>query len=770
MKNLRKHVKILSALSLAASDTRKDTFKSIVIRTLFEIGNCSKKELSDYIKEQFGFEPYKSELDEVVKNLIDDKVIVCEKDKLVLSENEKISIDEQDLVIKDQDKSRYQNFKNFITDELDTKLESHEFKLLWTTFLEYLYNSFFEYGEEALRTLHPHIPNGDSNGYYESVLNSSLEKVNTPELKNVFKKVTEGFPDFASVDDISFLNELAQKTLSFSSLGFEPDGAKDTIQHNLVDWVLYLDTNVLYSLLDLHSHPENDSCKALVQLIRDNQDHVKIKLRYSEITYKELGFKKSDFELLDDKLTDSSIKALLKTDELDAFSKKFYENLLDNREGTIHPSEAIDLSQSTLKRKTIEIGRNARRIEHLGEEYLNAKVKDFFGYIHKKNESKIEYCSNNKIQHYHLIDKSEKQAFHDITLRELLLDQRSSVNKEDEISLNSIKFFGVTLDTLLIGFDRSELKQYNDERSFPVFFKPSFLLNKLVRVLPIKTDNYKKAFIKAVTSRGFNKETTKSRDILKIVNYLKSQGVDDEKVVYNIISKDIFLEQYHEKQNEEGFNQGEFIESELNREFKEVQSKLGNTEEELSKLSDVANIKSKENQKLTNTKEILESDLSQYEAALKKVNKRVKQLENQKTSSVNQGAINFEAAEANINTNKEREKVDKLSRKFKNEVLEQVENEKIQEVIRWQSQIWWNLIWVVPFLLTALFFVLPHEWNPIPDQSNRFTTGSIITAPVMIIFLLLVRTRYWDEGNKSKRKENHKLSDKLQRKLNEIED
>lgn len=763
MKNLKKHVKILSALSLAASDTRKDTFKSIVIRTLFEIGNCSKKELTELIKEQYGFEPYQSELDEVVQNLLEDKIIVFEKERLTLAVNEKASIEEQDLIIKDQDKSRYQNFKNFITDELDTNLESHEFKLLWTTFLEYLYNSFFEYGEEALRTLHPHIPNGDSNnGYYESILNASLEKVKIPELKSVFKKVIEGFPDFASTDDINFLNELAQKTLSFSSLGFEPDEAKDTIQHNLVDWVLYLDTNVLYSLLDLHSHPENDSCKALVQLIRDNQEHIKVKLRYSEITYKELGFKKSDFELLDDKLTDSSIKALLKTDELDGFSKKFYENLLNNRDGTIHPSEVIELSQSTLKRKTIEIARNAPRIEHIGEDYLNTKVQDFFAYIHKKNESKIEFCANNNIQHYHLIEKSEKQALHDITLRELLLSQRSRVNKEDEISLNSIKFFGVTLDSLLIGFDRSELKQYNDERSFPVFFKPSFLLNKLVRVLPIKTDDYKKAFIKAVTSKGFNKETAKSRDILRIVNYLKSQGVDDEKVVYNIISKDIFLEQYHEKQNEKDFNQGEFIESELNREFKEVQSKLGITKDELSKLSEVANVKSEENQKLTSTKELLESDLSHYEAALKKLNKRVKQLENQKPINVNQSAINFEAEEAKLNSGQ-------LSKKLKIEILEQVENEKIQEVKRWQRQIWWNLIWVIPLLLTALFFVLPNEWNPIENQKDRFTTSGIITTPVILVFLWLIRHRYWDEGNKTNRKNNHKLSDKLQTKLNEID-
>src|SRR5690606_4427267 len=135
---------------------------------------------------------------------------------------------------------------------------------------------------------------------------------------------------------------------------------------------------------------------------------------------------------------------------------------------------------------------------------------------------------------------------------------------------------------LLVQFDKSQLEDHNDVNSFPVFFKPSFLLNKLVRVLPIQTSDYKKAFIKAVTSKGFHKDSSKSRDVLKIVNYLKSQGIDDERVVYNIISQDIFLEKYHKESQNEDFNQGEFIESELNREFKLFQEQLENTRKELA--------------------------------------------------------------------------------------------------------------------------------------------------------------------------------------------
>jgi hypothetical protein len=529
-----------------------------------------------------------------------------------------------------------------------------------------------------------------------------------------------------------------------------------------VDWVLYLDTNVLYSLLDLHSHPENDSCKALLQLIRDNQDHIKIKLRYSDITYKELGYKKGDFELLDDKLTDNAVKALLKSDNIDGFSKKFYENLLHNREQTIHPSEVVELSQTTLKSKTIEIARNAKRIENIGENYISTRIQDFFSFITKQNTTKLEFCTEKKIP-FHPIEKSEKQVKHDITLRELILHSRSKVKENEEVTLNSIKYFAVTLDDLLIRFDRYQLRDYNDERSFPVFFKPSFLLNKLVRVLPIKTDDYQKAFIKAVTSKGFHKESVKSRDVLKIVNYLKSQGIDDERVIYNIISQDIFLEKYQQKSKEEGFNQGEFIQSELNREFQAFQEKLEKTKAELSAQAQDANNKLKENQKLEAKKSLLESDLEQYDLAIKKLRKRVKQLEETKSTQNTQPTLNFDLEDEKL-------KSDTFKIRLKSEIESQIDLEKISALKVWQKRVWWNLFWVIPLMVLAIIIVIPSNIILIESQNERFGWASIVFAPVIIIFLLLIRSRYWDEGNKLNRKKNHIVSQRLQNKLNEFND
>ncbi len=89
MNDIKNHIKILSALSVAASDTRRDTFISVVIRTLNEITSCERKELTEYINEQFGFKPYEPELDEIVNFLLKERKIDEKHNLLSLSAEEK---------------------------------------------------------------------------------------------------------------------------------------------------------------------------------------------------------------------------------------------------------------------------------------------------------------------------------------------------------------------------------------------------------------------------------------------------------------------------------------------------------------------------------------------------------------------------------------------------------------------------------------------------------------------------------------------------------
>jgi len=775
MKNTKNHIKVLTTLSIAASETREDTLISIIIRTLFVKGEIAQKELLKKIQEEFNFEPYEVEINPLVEKLIDNNKITVSKGKITLSSEEIESVKKQEITLNDEDKVRFQNFKNFIIDTLEEDLDIKKIKFLWSVFLEYLYDSFYEYGYDALKTLHPYIDTGKGkNGTYEDVLQKSIARINGTDesLIIVFKEVVEKFPDFASEEDIEFLNSLAQKTLSFSSLGLKPELAYETIDHNIVDWVLYLDTNVLYSLLNLHSHPENQACHALIELIQSNKEYIQIKLRYSEQTYRELGSKKADFSLLDDNMTDSAIKALLKSKKLDDFSSKFYQDLLENREETIHPSKVVELSSRTLKQDLIEIGRTGKRLEKIGADYIESRMTDYFRFIEDKNRTKQIFCEEKKINFYSIY-RSDRQVRHDVSLREILIDSRN-VTAGKDITLNNVKFFAVTLDELLIAYDKAEVKDYHDERSFPVFFKPSFLLNKLIKVLPIQTPDYKKAFIKAITTKGFYRNIKKSKDILKIVNYLKSKGIDDEKVIYNLIAEDLFLGKFKEHSEKNDFNAGEFIESELNREFKARLKELEKTKKELESTEEKSNEFENKYETLNFKKNELETDLNQYKNALKKITYRVKELE-EKTVTDKQININFEAAEERIKAESEKGKADILKASLKASISAQIESIRNVHLSKWQKKVWWNLFWVIPLIVVGCFLLIPNDifYIEIPNkEGEKSNIISIILGVIAFLsnsfFFKLLHDRYFNEPSKKSRRENAIIPEHLMQRLDEL--
>lgn len=763
---MKTHLKVLSALSLAASDTREDTLKSILISTVFEKGSIKESELIKTIESIFGFEPFKEEVNEIKLDLLNkDRLVKNPSGELTLSESELKGNQILDLKLKDREKARFENFKNFITDTLNCQIDINKIKILWGTFVQYLYNNFYEFGDDALNKLHPYINNnGESKKYDGDFMQEAYTALKDKELCSIFKQTVEKFPDYASADDIDFLNELAQKTLAFTSLGFDPRIVDSSIDKTLIDWVLYLDTNVLYSLLDLHSHPENSACKALIQLIKDNKHHINIALRYSELTKKELNAKGDEFKLLNDTLSDSSIRALLKSNHLDDFSRQYYENLLNNRKATLHPSKVIEIAPNILIKDSIDISRNQKRVEKLGEDYLNTRIQDYRRFIDEKNSIREQFNIEKKAN-FRQIDKSDKQIVHDIILREVILDQRASILKQGKIaSINSVKYFGVTIDSLLLDYDKHQIKDYSDHNSFPVFFRPSFLLNKLIRVLPIKTGDYKKAFIKALTSKGFNKDVQKSHDILTIVNYLKSRGIDNENIIFNIISEDLFLEKYKKNKNNPDFNQAEFIESELNREYSQKEQELIKTKEDLRVMSTEVLQQTSKTSDLEDKKNSLESELALYKKSLEKLKETVSKLEKRSKTNNQQPVLDFESGPRI-------EEIKRLKRKLQTEILDEIKGYKNQVLRSWQNKVWWNLFWVVPITLICVSLILfPTFYNlTIDSNSIRVVLGTLVLL-IDGIFVAIIKMRYWDEGNKQKKLENIEVPQNLQQKLDDIQD
>src|SRR6185312_17252728 len=215
--------------------------------------------------------------------------------------------------------------------------------------------------------------------------------------------------------------------------------------------------------------------------------------------------------------------------------------------------------------------------------------------------------------------RSESQKEHDITLREIIFLLRNAVKKKAPYkSLNQAKYFGATLDELLIRFDSSEIRKKGMDE-YPTFFKPSYLLNKFIKLLPVKTDNYKKAFIKAVSARGFHKDTKKSNDVIRIVKYLKSQGIDNEDILLNLITEKVLLDKYREKSLKDEFNEKDFVETEINRLYATKIDELSATKVSLNKLTIESEEDKREKIKLSNLKDHKEEQVKLYSKMIEKL-------------------------------------------------------------------------------------------------------------------------------------------------------
>jgi hypothetical protein len=566
--------RLIQGLALSTSDNREETVKTIIKDCLFINNNekVSVENLSNLIIKNYGIEIYPTELEEIINVLLDKTEIRGVKQFCLSDETYKL-FESQKSKYQDNELKRYNNFINLLNKEvISQNLTPDEQKKIWDNFQLYLYNNFFEYGETAVKFLNPSF-NGDENFNVETSVYKFLEKLNDAKLKKIFISLVENYIKNINDDELNFLNDLANKTLSFKSLGLPKELHEIALEKNVIDWIIYVDTNFLFSLLDLHSNDnaENWACKQLWNAIDNNQ--IKIKFRVLARTMAELNLKERELnKLLPQKgdLRPSEIKAMLKSNNVDSFSKKYLEQLIENPESAIHPSIIITTAKAVLSKKfKIELAKE--NYEHLEEgNHIDNVVKEYSNYIVDNNILRQN-------EGFRPIDRTEKQIYHDIFLREVSLEARKKIGIKNPQTLNDVRFFGITIDKNLIKFDNYLLKKH--KQTYPTFFLPSHLLNRIVRLLPIQTNDYKKAFISAISSYNFNADVRTTKDIIDIVHYLRSQGIEDESIILNFISEKVFISKFKQEQNQGTVDA--FYEAEINKLYSQKEKDLEQVRQQL---------------------------------------------------------------------------------------------------------------------------------------------------------------------------------------------
>lgn len=611
--------RIITTLNLVGSNTREETIRSMIENSLYAYGEpIDQKNLQDVIRLDFGISLFENELFNTIESLQNEQLIqVVENSKIRLSDERHRELLKIEIGLKEEETKRKAALIGIFNSHSDRTLSQEELNLLVNTFTEYINECFLEYGKKAISFFAPSQYEINQTSHQE-IINSNLKKLSDINLNILFRNVINDFPNCISSDFLDYLEKLAKKTECFYSLGLTKDLHDEILNVKFIDWVVFLDTNFLYSILNLRPHPESYACKELIKLV--NQYHLNIRFTYISETRKELLNKRDEFKtnILGTNFTPGQIRALLQSEKLDDFSKSYFENKLKDPE-TPHPTEIVDDHIIILKNQNIQIYQS--KFKHLSEDFIKEQISKFRDYERMRNE--VRYDKKLPMRYEKDLDLLE----HDIFLREAVL----SLRNHRATSLNEIKYFALTLDKALIGYDKQDTNRSDRPIKIPAFFLPSFFLSKITKFLPVITDDYKRAFITAISSIAFEQSNKKvSYSLQQSVKKFHNMGITDEGLILSCVSQKVFLDDFEKLKNEN--DQENFIESAINKKIEELQndkkrlsSQLEYTHEKIRQFKSTESEKNDVIEKLNDDIKEIISTQRIYESELKKAKKLLTQ-------------------------------------------------------------------------------------------------------------------------------------------------
>lgn len=608
-----KHLdKIISALYLAKSDNRERMLCDLIINVLYSINEPI--EISDiilFIDENFHLTPIRYEVNECLNLLIENQEIDIKEQKYSLSEKSKNQIYQSLLRGKSDSSKRFATFSLIVKDIFDGSVDELEIEELWSIFNEYLLECFMVFGRKAIDIFLPYKT--EILSLADDLLKQAYSKLKNEKLLLIFKRIVIEYPNRLNESELRFLTSLAARAEKFYSLGIEKNDYEKIKNLEIKDLIILVDTNILYSILDLNIHPENAAIFELIRVAKEK--HIDLRIVYLPKTYTELQKVKTYLEKVipNETFKISQISALLNSDKLDAFSKKYYENKLKNS-GTPHPSEKIYYARDFFKGQGIEIYNSRLAKLEDNEKYLNSKIAEYMDFQHYYNN-----LCDEKGYDFHL-NKDDKKIEHDVFLREGIKILKSKHSEE-----NDLRFICLTLDRSLIHFDHYSLRNENKGAHKiinPNFILPSIFIKKIRAFIPISTNDYRKAFITSLTAPNFEKEDDRETILVqKSMTYFKNLGIEDEDIILSCIKRELFLENLaiHEKDN----TSDDFIKSEISNEIDKIKIEKENLEISLRQQEIKTNelIKEKEEEKkiISKEKENLELTLKKQELKADKI-------------------------------------------------------------------------------------------------------------------------------------------------------
>ena len=350
--------------------------------------------------------------------------------------------------------------------------------------------------------------------------------------------------------------------------------ALDRLNQQPPSFTIFVDTNFLFSILDLHDNPSNETAQLLMELVDQISSRVTVR-----------------FEVLPTTV-DESRRTL-----------RYYQQRLERLRLTPSLSNVATKGKISLSGIALKfVQANAVATHPINaREYFYPYINDLINVLKSKN---VEFCDEDvdkykvdqrvtddildrqefeERRHYGDRAKSYEALEHDILMWYFVKDRRP---QRVESPLDA-KYWVATIDFRFLGFDAFKTRSMPNE--IPVCIHPAMLIQMLQLWLP-RTPKFEEAVLSSLRpliSQDFDPETEKMTiDILSSLS--RFENVDDlpEDVVGNILMSDALRQRMSAEQDIN--EQIELVKEALIEETKKVSEQLEATKEEKTSLSEEA--------------------------------------------------------------------------------------------------------------------------------------------------------------------------------------
>jgi len=610
------------------------------------------------------------------------------------------------LAVKDALNARIDAAKLLERDVRDTWLRqvhvdapSMDGEKLWETLLAYLQQAFRRHGIQAVELLNPEVEIvNESKAGLSAVLDGIIAKNFASNERPTARHATSSFFQTVALDRkrAEYVASLADAAFNYFSLAVAPE-VSEKLRGKLSNLTLFLDTNFLFGILNLHVNSQVDVSSELLDAIK--RFKLPFRLRYHEATVREMTNTLFYFgkELSKQKWPQKISRSIVASGALSGVELRYHSKNAEQPVSVDDFLTPLQHWQILLKDKGIDVYKtDASQARLLARANLEAEYNQYLASVHREKP----------------IDAIQ----HDMTVLESVQSLRT--NAKTTLDAGSLL---VTCDYHLFRFDFEHSRK--DDRHHSTVL-PS-LLWQILRPFVSDNDEFEKAFAETFALPEFSLgRGGAQRAAARMASILASYSDIPEETATKMLANDLLIAELQSKRTDAEF--AETVESAIAAENTQLVEERAALAAQLESEKAVREATQRELDAAAEQIRVREQSLELKDQALREKEEAIRTLQ---TETANQTRLAEQAAQKAIREHQEKEDAKLLASELNQTAI--LAEQRADRTAKTSS----ILIGLLAVGLFELIVRSVHPWNWLLNHPNGYGLEGCIC--LMILFGIL---------------------------------